>query len=84
MAEQTPQALLREAAQRIETALVKLDTREVLCQACQAPRYENFSHAKAYKQFADTPIKLRDAADRLDVADGRKSGALPSTVYRCR
>lgn len=80
MADQTPQQLLRDAATRIETALVLLDMRESACNHCQSIRYENFAHAKVYRQFADVPVKMRDAAARLDVADGRKSGTLPSTV----
>ena len=63
---QTPADLLREAATRIETALVLLNTAEHPCGQCGSSRYENFEHAKTYKQFCDTPQKLRDAADRLD------------------
>ena len=58
--------LLREAAVRIETALILLNTAEHPCEQCGSSRYENFEHAKTYRQFCDTPQKLRDAADRLD------------------
>lgn len=66
MADQTPQQLLREAAVKIETALVLLDVRESECGHCHTRRFANFAHAKTYKSFSDTPMRLRDAADRLD------------------
>lgn len=59
-------ALLRSAARLIERALIKLDVREVKCEKCSLPHYENKEHAHAYKQLTDTPHKLERWADVLD------------------
>ena len=65
----TPQQLFREAAAKIESALVLLDMRETACSTCGSRRFENFAHAKAYRAFTDTPTRLLEAADRLDDKD---------------
>jgi len=58
-------ALLQEAAKKIETALVLLDTRERDCNECGTRHFTNYVHAKAYKQFADAPMHLRTRAEEL-------------------
>lgn len=66
MQEQTPQALLRDAAVKIETALVKLDMREQPCGTCGHRHFENRTEAKVYEQFSDTARRLTEAAERID------------------
>lgn len=66
MEKRTPQALLREAAQKIETALVLLDTREKECGECGTRHWANLKQARIYQKFTDTPHKLREAATQLD------------------
>ena len=73
MAEQTPQALLRAAAQSIETALVKLDMKEVGCHNCGTRLFRNRVTARIYKQLSNTPEKLLAAANRLDADDSEPS-----------
>lgn len=74
-ADQSPQALLREAAVRIETALVKLDTRTYKCLECGAMKFVNFAHGKAYRHLTDLPDRLRRTADDLDMKE-RRRGAI--------
>ena len=66
---QTPQQLLRDAATKIEAALVLLDMKEKTCQQCGDRRFVNFAHAKTYREFTNQPTRLREAADRLDEKD---------------
>lgn len=67
MTDETPQALLRDAADKIDLALSKLDTRrhEPL-NGEQRGKFVNFAHAKTHLRFADTPRKLRREANFLD------------------
>lgn len=58
-------ALLDEAAQRIETALILLDMRESNCPTCNSRRFHNLAHARVYQQYTDTPRRLKDSAARL-------------------
>lgn len=63
---ETPQELLREAARRIETVLVLLDTRGSYCPTCGRKHFENLPHARAYEQLTDTPDKLRRLAEKIE------------------
>src|SRR3990167_7931844 len=65
----TAQQLFRQAAQLIETALVKIDMAEVPCPTCGTRLFRRRTAARIYEQFSDTPTKLRGAVDRLDAAD---------------
>lgn len=58
-------ALFREAAAKLKTALVLLDTRERDCDSCSTRHFTNVAHARIYKQFAETPQYLVRRADEL-------------------
>lgn len=64
--QRTAPELFRAAAALIEQALIQFDMREDHCLECGRKKFANFSHAIAYKQFGDTPRKLKDSADELD------------------
>ena len=71
--EQTPQSILREAADVIDRALAKMDLRRYPPEVeQQLGKFINFAHAKAHMRFAETPRKLRREADFLDEADQLK------------
>lgn len=57
--------LFEQAAKLLETALVLLDMRERDCSDCGTRHFTNRVHAKAYKQFTDTPHQLRLRAAEL-------------------
>jgi len=63
---QTPAQLFREAAARIETALVLLNAREHDCTTCGAPIFDDKVEMRIYEQFTNTPEKLRVAAERVE------------------
>lgn len=63
----TPQQLLREAAAKIETALVLLNAKEHKCSECGSRHAaDNRVHWFAYNAFTNTPSKLREHADAID------------------
>lgn len=63
--DRTPPALLRQAAELIEAALVQLDMANTKCRCCGIERFRNMPHARTYQRFTDTAAKLRDAAAQL-------------------
>lgn len=62
----SPQTLLREAADKIESALTQLNIRAAPCKHCGNLIFEEFLHAQIHRRFMEMPTKLRKDATRLD------------------
>lgn len=62
--------LLRNAAKLVDRALLKLDMREYPCLECGTRHFRNRAHAKVYEALTNTPLRLQEAANRLENKDG--------------
>lgn len=60
--------LLRSAARLVERALGQLNAARRVCPECSVLLYEDKDQGRVHEQFAETPRKLREAANRLDNA----------------
>lgn len=66
-----PADQLRSAARLVERALDQLDLKEAPCAHCGTRLFHNMPEAKINEALANTPERLRSAADRLDELAGK-------------